>query len=296
MGLTGAIQPQLSNQVSGPIHAATGKTTPVDADELGITDSAASWGLKKLTFANLKAWIGGLFVSKSGDTINGDLNFSGVGRRITGNFSDAANLSNQLLVQTNVPDAATGFYIIPSGTGGASAVGVFNKSDPDNSQLLYLDVNNVSTGISSIKTGGESYLPMTFHTGGFERLRIDTSGNVLVTGGALGYGTGSGGTVTQATSKSQTVALNKPSGLITTHNESLAAGAEALFLVNNSLATDKDIVVANISTFALNTANYQIRIAAVANGAFVIALKNISGVSLSEAVPITFAIQKGAAS
>lgn len=36
------------------IHAATAKTTPVDADELGLSDSAASWGLKKLTFANLK--------------------------------------------------------------------------------------------------------------------------------------------------------------------------------------------------------------------------------------------------
>ena len=37
------------------IHAATSKPTPADADELGITDSAASWGLKKLTWANLKA-------------------------------------------------------------------------------------------------------------------------------------------------------------------------------------------------------------------------------------------------
>jgi hypothetical protein len=37
------------------IHAATGKTTPADADELPLSDSAASFGLKKLTFANLKA-------------------------------------------------------------------------------------------------------------------------------------------------------------------------------------------------------------------------------------------------
>lgn len=37
------------------IHAATGKTTPVDADEFPMSDSAASWGLKKLTWANLKA-------------------------------------------------------------------------------------------------------------------------------------------------------------------------------------------------------------------------------------------------
>lgn len=36
-------------------HAATSKTTPVDADELPIVDSAASNVLKKLTWANLKA-------------------------------------------------------------------------------------------------------------------------------------------------------------------------------------------------------------------------------------------------
>lgn len=37
------------------IHAATGKTTPVDADEIGAADSAASFGLKKFTWANIKA-------------------------------------------------------------------------------------------------------------------------------------------------------------------------------------------------------------------------------------------------
>jgi len=38
-----------------PIHAATSKVTPVDADEIPLADSAASWGLKKLTWANIKA-------------------------------------------------------------------------------------------------------------------------------------------------------------------------------------------------------------------------------------------------
>lgn len=50
------------------IHAATSKTTPVDADELGIVDSAASNVLKKLTWANLKAtllaYFQGLFREK----------------------------------------------------------------------------------------------------------------------------------------------------------------------------------------------------------------------------------------
>lgn len=63
IGLTSDIQSQLSNQVAGPIHVATVKTTPTDADELGITDSAASWGLKKLTFTNLAAWVRGIDLS-----------------------------------------------------------------------------------------------------------------------------------------------------------------------------------------------------------------------------------------
>lgn len=44
-------------------HAATSKSTPVDADELPIADSNSGFTLKKLTWANLKAtlssWIGG---------------------------------------------------------------------------------------------------------------------------------------------------------------------------------------------------------------------------------------------
>jgi len=42
--------------VAVDILAATGKTTPVDADLIGIVDSAASNVLKKLTFANLWVW------------------------------------------------------------------------------------------------------------------------------------------------------------------------------------------------------------------------------------------------
>jgi len=46
-----------ATNVASVIHAATGKTTPVDADEIPLIDSAASNVLKKLTWANLKATI-----------------------------------------------------------------------------------------------------------------------------------------------------------------------------------------------------------------------------------------------
>ncbi len=41
--------------IEGQINGATSKTTPVNADEIGITDSASSYVLKKLTWSNLKA-------------------------------------------------------------------------------------------------------------------------------------------------------------------------------------------------------------------------------------------------
>ena len=48
------------------INSYTSKTTPVDADEILISDSATSYSLKKLTFANLKATV----ISSFGAMIN----------------------------------------------------------------------------------------------------------------------------------------------------------------------------------------------------------------------------------
>jgi len=42
-------------QLANAIHIATSKTTPVDADEFGGADSAASYSFKKFTWANIKA-------------------------------------------------------------------------------------------------------------------------------------------------------------------------------------------------------------------------------------------------
>ncbi|MCF7788610.1 MAG: hypothetical protein K9N47_20980 [Prosthecobacter sp.] len=45
------------------VHAATAKTTPADADEFGLADSEASWGLKKLTWVNIKTALGLLYAA-----------------------------------------------------------------------------------------------------------------------------------------------------------------------------------------------------------------------------------------
>jgi hypothetical protein len=133
---------------------------------------------------------------------------------------------------------------------------------------------------------------IAFAEGGAESMRIDSSGNVLVTNVAgLGYGAGSGGTVTQATSKTTGVTINKPVGQITTAADALGAGSSAAFTVTNSIMSGTDVVIVNSQNI-----NYSVRISDMASGSFKITIKNESGGSLSQAVVIGFAIIKGALS
>ena len=123
------------------------------------------------------------------------------------------------------------------------------------------------------------------------------SGQVLAIGASgLGYGTGAGGTVTQATSKSTAVTLNKPTGQITMNAAALAAGASVQFNLNNTLINGVagDIVLASQYT-NIDSSKYEVWAAAGA-GVAQINVRNRTGGSLSEALVINFAILKGATS
>lgn len=103
-----------------------------------------------------------------------------------------------------------------------------------------------------------------------------------------GYGIISGGTATQATNKTTAVTINKPSGVITTNNAALGAGARATFTVNCSRMKATDTV-----TLVAGNGNYSAVANNPANGSFTITLKNETAGSLSDAVAINFAIFKG---
>lgn len=127
-------------------------------------------------------------------------------------------------------------------------------------------------------------------------MTLDASGNLLLTSGTgvLGYGAGAGGTVTQLTSKSTAVTLNKPSGRIIMHNESLAAGATVNFGIYNSLVTTTDIV--NLSSFysTVDPRLYRIEVGYVSHESFNIKITNTTAGSLSHALLVSFSIIKGA--
>jgi hypothetical protein len=112
--------------------------------------------------------------------------------------------------------------------------------------------------------------------------------------GGVGYSTGAGGAVTQATSKSTGVTLNKVSGQITMNNAALAAAAKVSFVVTDSAVAATDIVVVSVASGG--TANaYRAAVTAVATGSFTVTVENITAGSLSEAPVLNFALIKAVA-
>lgn len=100
-----------------------------------------------------------------------------------------------------------------------------------------------------------------------------------------------GGTVTQATSKSTGVQLDRQCGQITMNNASLAATTSVSFTLTNSYIGASDIVDVNIASGA--TANsYMIVVDAVAAGSCRIHVRNLTAGALGEALVINFGVIK----
>jgi hypothetical protein len=120
----------------------------------------------------------------------------------------------------------------------------------------------------------------------------DTSGNLRVTAstGGIGYGTGAGGTVTQSTSRTNSVTLNRPTGEVQMFTGAGSPTWNRFFMNNNTIA-GSDIVVAQILSFGPN--EYILKPEVPSGGGGVnFAFKSDSGTS-TDAPIIRFAVIKG---
>jgi hypothetical protein len=108
-------------------------------------------------------------------------------------------------------------------------------------------------------------------------------------GSAIGYSSGTGGTVTQGTNKSTGVTLDKRCGQITMNSASLAAGAEVSFTLTNSYIASTDVVYVCIASGATAGA-YNVQVDAVGTGSCRISLSNLSSGSLGEAIVLNFVV------
>jgi hypothetical protein len=103
--------------------------------------------------------------------------------------------------------------------------------------------------------------------------------------------TGAGGTITQgAGAKTNSVTLNRPTGIIVTDNAALAGDTAVTFNLSNSVIETTDIVVvSHISGGTLGSYNFAV---APAAGNANIVIRNITIGSLSEALTLRFIVIK----
>jgi hypothetical protein len=108
----------------------------------------------------------------------GNLTFSGTAQRITGDFGNAT-IANRLAFQTNITNTNTTVHVLPNGTGNVSTFSLEGDASAANCSTGQISIiSTTDYRINSGIRGTGTYLPMTFYTGGSERVRIDTSGNV----------------------------------------------------------------------------------------------------------------------
>lgn len=110
--------------------------------------------------------------------------------------------------------------------------------------------------------------------------------------GELGYTSAAQGTVTQATSKSTGVTLNKSMGRITMNNAALAGSTAVTFTLTNSTISAKDVVSVNVSSGGTAGA-YAVYVSSLNAGSAEISVRNMTGGSLSEAIIVNFAVIHG---
>jgi hypothetical protein len=113
----------------------------------------------------------------------------------------------------------------------------------------------------------------------------------------IGYSAAAQGAVTQLTSKSTGVTLNKSAGRITMHDAALAGSAAVSFILTNSAISANDTIIVCVSSNTTGSAAgaYTTYVSYLAAGSALITLRNLTAAtSYSEAVIINFSIIHGA--
>lgn len=180
-------------------------------------------------------------------------------------------------------------------SGGLTVTGVATPAANDGAALgttalQWSDLFLASGGVLNFNNGNYTITHtaglLTFHGA----ILSDNNIRINSPSSGIGYATGAGGTVTQATSKTTGVTLNTSTGQITMNAAALAAGAVVSFNAANSSVAANDIIVVNhISGGSLGSYTINARTSA---GQITFDVKNTFTGSLSEAIVIAYAVIK----
>lgn len=277
-GATGATGSILADGDYGDVSCSGGVLTVDNYTHGARTDTANTFRASQTLLSETGSAISiGIFGDGAGANINN--------RRYSGDTSGCTYILAKFRGSYATPTAANSGDICGSfawqGYGGSNlrtVAAIYGYVD------TYTSDTNVS-GYLQFSTNGGS-------TGVTTRAKLTANGDfVLVSSGLIGYATGSGGTVTQATSRTTGVTINKSNGAITLVS---AAGSTtfASFTVTNSLVAAADCIIINQQS---GTDLYEIHVTNVAAGSFKVSFRTISGTTTEQPV-FNFAVIKGATS
>ena len=264
-----------------------GSVSDGDKGDVIVASSGASWKVESLSGS------GGALDFKTGAADNGfiafftkasdqsarqaylgfggpDSLFSIVNEKAGGSFRLVAGGVEGLLV--NAGGDISVFRDVVAIGGSIYTRGVFLRSPSGGGSIEFRDTSNVAVGA----------------------IAGDNGGNIKITGPTFGFGAGAGGSITQATSKSTGVTLNKACGQILMNAAALAASTSVSFTLSSDKIAASDTLIVNIGSGA-SANSYSVSVDAVAAGSCRIQLRNLSGGSLSEAVGLNFAVLKAVA-
>lgn len=253
--------------------------TPDDSDNLVIDDSGVT---KKVTAAQLK-----------GDCVRAQKNnalSSTVGTQIGTNANQLLGFWNaapvdQPAVTADLLDSLQEVGLIASGAGDTP----LNLSA---GALTCGAITAGATGVASLASTGAVTADSLAATGAVTAASLAATGAVTSSGTAgIGYATGAGGTVTQATSRTTAVTIDKTCGSITMFS-ALGSTTAQTFTVNNSTVAANDVIILNQRS---GTNPYEFVVTAVAAGSFNINFRTITGTA-TDAPVINFAVIKAVTS
>jgi lysophospholipase L1-like esterase len=253
----------------------------------------------------LAAVLTGLSTASSTDVVATDSVLAAIGKlQAQCDLAARTDTTNTFTAQQTVSVTANNALLLNVTVNNAftQAISAYNTALPTGGQFCFEfgtagSTNNMGHfGFLNVGGAGSNTNAITFGLyGANQLLTINAAGLATFSGrvsaaGGIGYNTGSGGTVTQGTSKSTGVTLNKLCGTITMNGAALAANTSVAFTLTNSTIANTDMVlVQHNSAGTLGSYDFCVN---PGSGSALITVRNNSSSSRSEAIVLRFFVLK----
>lgn len=260
-------------------------------------DTAGSGNVFKINGTTISAVTGtGSAVLSASPTLTGTINAGAIALTANSNLTLSQNTQTAFTISnTNAGSSTQSAYVLTTNAGnftvgaGSTAAGSAAQFLWNGSGDMLFDHQNAAGGMQ-FRTGSTPTTAISVDVN--QNVSFAASALSSSASGGIGYKTGAGGAVTQATSRTTGVTLNNVSGAITLFAAAPTVGTWVSFTVTNSTVAATDVPHV---AFKSGTNTYVCNVSAVAAGSFQISFMSIAGTS-SDSPVINFAVTKAVAS